>query len=938
MSEKHGFTHLHVHTDASRIDGLGAVGRIVSGAKGLGFTALAMTDHGTLANAISFTVACEQQDVKPIIGMEGYVRHDGKRFHITLLADGQAGFDTLARLNNLGQTGTDPTRPSFGFEDLLKDNEGLVILTGCSASPFQHDVEWADARNLALRLKSVVGPRLMAEVMFVGSSGSHWERAAKLSKDLRLPPVVTNDVHFTYPQDAPVQQLLTTLKSGFTYENRHLFLATSEDLRQRVESLAPEHLPLLESGMRNAAVLSNRLSSVHFKAPATLPEIPNADAELRALVIAGLSRKAPEESKAKYSARAADELHVIESMGFSSYFLILHDIIRYARSIDVRVGPGRGSGAGSLVLWAIGCTEIDPMVYGLSFDRFLNRQRKEMPDVDTDFDSEGRDAVIAYATRRWGAIAVATYLKWQHKSLIHDLARTLRIPRGMDEEMADEGPYGPAFKRASSRYDLLEPAYAAMNGQIKSIGKHPGGIVIPPPERLIPLERTTDGTVVAAWTEGEYRELSHAGIVKFDLLGISALTILKQLEEKFGRRAPDPVDYSPVFRLFADGDTSGIFQFHGSSGIIRFTQSVEPQTFNDLVAINALWRPGAIDAGTAQLYPVWRKSPRKIHPLIDDILDETYGIICYQEQFMQIYARLTDKTMAEADLARKVLSKARPGQPEWEADHAKLRYDFISAGEKKGLTKDQTERLWSEIDKHSRYSFNKSHSVAYARIAWELAWWKWFHRPDFYTAYMNTDEGQWQNIIHEAVMGGMTIKMPHVNRSTERFETDGKVIYLPLTVIKGMGANRAKEIVSARPYSSIGDFLARVPRRAVNATMRRALVELNAFEGLDGEMTEADMTTSTGTVFDGSDPQKYLSIFLPSPDFVKRIREAEEAGYVAGRVSSVEERESKYGKYFVVQLLPAGSYWTRNFRLSVGDEVRLQVKADSGKILSVTSL
>lgn len=524
---------------------------------------------------------------------------------------------------------------------------------------------------------------------------------------------------------------------------------------------------------------------------------------------------------------------------------------------------------------------------------------------------------------------------WSHKSLVHDLSRVLRIPRAIDDEMADEEEAGgPAFIKATGRWPLLPLAYEAMHGQIKSIGKHPGGVVIPAPDQNIPLERTAHGELAAAWTEGEYRELTLAGIVKLDLLGISALTILKELETGFGHRAPDPTDDSPVFRLFQDGDTGGIFQFSGSAGIIRFTQDVKPRTFHDLVAINALWRPGAIDAGTAKLYPAWRIKPRSVHPAIDDILYETSGVICYQEQFMAIYARLTGKTLAEADIARKVLAKARPGQMDWEEAHAGLRGEFLEGALANDLTPVQAQQLWNEIDKHTRYSFNKSHSVAYARIAWEQAWWKFHHRAHYYTALLNSDTADWQSTIHEAINAGMDVKLPHVNRSSERFSTDGKTIYLPLTVIRGLGEGKAKEIALNAPYDSVDDFLTRVPRRHANATIRKLLWRVGAFSGLTGELSVADI--------EGMDPSadtnEILNIFLPDSDLIRRINEAEEAGYVAGKVMSVEERESKYGKYQVIVIFPKGSYWTRSHALSAGDEVKMTVKRDSGKILSVAKL
>lgn len=299
-----------------------------------------------------------------------------------------------------------------------------------------------------------------------------------------------------------------------------------------------------------------------------------------------------------------------------------------------------------------GITEIDPIQYGLSFDRFLNRKRKEMPDIDTDFEAERRHLVMDYAKTRWHAIPVATYSRWSHKSLVHDLSRVFHVPRDLDEAAADNGEDSPDFKRICARYPVFSDAYKAISGQVRHTGQHAAGVIIVEPGVPVPLERTSGGDLVAGWVEGEHRELTTAGIVKFDLLGLSALSILRRLEEKHGRRAPDPVDNDPVFELFRKGDLVGIFQFSGSQGILDFTRDVAPTKFDDLVAINALYRPGALDSGAAKSYPEWRLKPRLLHPLIDPILAPTYGVICYQEQFMEIFATLTGGTMADADLAR----------------------------------------------------------------------------------------------------------------------------------------------------------------------------------------------------------------------------------------------------------------------------------------------
>lgn len=929
------FAHLHVHTDASQ-DGLGTVQHLVTVAKASGFRALAMTDHGSLANAISFTVACEQAGLKPIIGMEAYVGINGERFHLTLLADGNIGFNTLVELNNLGARGEDTSRPTFQLGALRKYNEGLVVLSGCPASPLQK-LEWPEALEIGRELKNVFGPRLFAEAMFV-STTAPWERSMKLVRDLKLAPVVTNDVHYASRDDHQAHELATQLRSGFSYDGSLLFLATPGELQSRVTSMAPGYTSLLSAGLTNAGRIAARLKPVTFDAKPKLPVIPNADAELDRLTRAGLVRLFDGKIPPEYLERVEYELKVIAGTRFSSYFIILQDMIEHARSAGVRVGPGRGSGAGSLVLYAIGGSEIDPLKYNLSFDRFLNYKRAEAPDVDTDFESERRPIVMNYAKDRWGAQGVATYMRWSHKSLTHDLCRMFHVPRDIDEAAADGGVDSGPFKRIINDYPGFYQAYQAMLGQIKTIGQHAGGVTIIDGEYAMPLTRTKSGEVVAAWTEGEYRELSRAGIVKFDLLGLSALSILRRLEEKHGRRASQPVDDDPVFELFRSGDLTGIFQFAGSQGILDFTVKVGPRSFEDLVAINALYRPGALDSGAALHYPEWRKEPRKLHPLVDDILAGTFGVICYQEQFMAIFARITGEDMAGADLARKVLSKARPGQADWEEKMAKLNEKFFAGAKAHGLDDEVASKIWGEITTHTRYSFNRSHSVAYAMVAWEMAWWKFHHQVDFYAALLSVDKEEWQRYLFEVIAKSIEVVPPHINRSTSDFESDGKRIYMPLSIVKYLGDTGVQAILNARPFKSVEDFMARVPKRSVPKRPRQGLLGLGAFEGIDGdykalEIGEMELLTPEAA------QARYLGLILPTQKVLAAIEAASKRGLVGGIIASVEMRKSEWGEYAVYKLMPRGTFWSRDMKsLAVGEQVRFKIRKDSGKILQVLPL
>ncbi len=923
------FAHLHVHTDASRIDGLGTVERLVNSAKIAGFEYLAMTDHGSLANSIAFTLACNSVGIKPILGMEGYVAVDGKVCHITLLADGNEGFSSLVALNNLGQKST-YGRPAFEFADLLKHNRGLICMTGCVASPF-HQLEYPDAKRLATRLKSSFEGRFFAEAMFVSDIPS-WDRVERLSKEVKIPIVTTNDVHFSYKDDAPVHTVLTNLKASFAYNSKHLFLATTDQIEERIGD--PDGLRIARAGFENAYRIATKLKSVEFSSKPSLPHFDNALQSLSDEAVAKMNG----DMGTEYYARLETELNIIAAMGFESYFLILNDLVSYAKSCGVRVGAGRGSGVGSLILFLLGVTEIDPIKYNLSFERFLNPLRKEMPDVDLDFDSEGRHLVIDYAKSKYGAYPVATYSRYSHKTLVHDLAKYFHLPRDIEQTAADEGVDSSSFQQLAKKNPQFEQAYNAMEGQIRHIGQHAGGVIITNAE--VPLERAADGTHVVAWTEGGNKELSKAGIVKFDILGLTSLSILKELETTLEVEAEEPTDDSPVFSLFKEGKLAGIFQFSGSDGIVRFTQSVEPNRFADLIAINALYRPGALDADTAKYYPKWKLKPRRIDPLYDDILSETFGIIVYQEQFIQLYAAATGVDFGGADIVRRTISK-RSGHdtPEWTIELAGLHEKFVSGSIERGVPVKDAEKVWSEIVAHTRYSFNKSHATAYAKIAWQMAWFKYYHPVHFFVALLNHDAGNAQRYLFDALEYGIPVHPPHVNYSSQRYEIRDMGIVMPLSSVKYLGSNGAKMIAERRPYATIKEFMTKIPKAEVKARGRSGLYELGGFDGVEGNFEELQVKKELKVRSAIELQKEVLGFIIPPAHVLKTVKEAKESGLVAGIIIDRVDKPSRFGEYTVYYLVPQGAIWSRDTRdLDIGAFIKAKIKSDSGKILKYEEL
>lgn len=931
------FTHLHVHSDGSTPvskDGLGQVSRLVSAAKEKGFKQLALTDHGNLINTPSFIAACKRENIKPISGYEAYIEHNGESFHLTLLANGNEGFETLTNLNNLAQKNWFHKRPAFKLTDFEQHNKGVTVLTGCPSSPLQK-LDYNDALEIGIYLKSIFEDRLFAELMFVGYNGNEpLERSVKLATKLKLPIVTTNDAHFPYANDAKINSVLMGMHAGYDYDSEYLFLATPDELEQRVNTIASDYTKYYLSGVNNAEKLANKLHSVSFNNNLSLPKIDNPDLELNKLIICGLSKRFNDGDICSIGNEVYERLQyeydVIKSMGFSAYFIILNDMVSYAKSIKVKIGSGRGSGAGSLILYVMGITDINPLEYDLKFERFINPKRLDFPDVDIDYDSVGRYKVIEYAKERWKGIPVATYSRYSGDSLHNDLCKYFEIDKKIRDDIKEQGINSKVYKDFVSKMPLYDECYHAIEGQIRHVGKHAGGIVIS--DKNIPTIRVSSGEIVASWTEGLHdKELSEMGIVKFDILGVSSLDVLAELEAKHGI-APKPSDNSPVFELFQKGDTLGIFQFT-QAGITKFTVKVHPTKFSELVAINAVWRPGAMQAAGVH-YPEYKKNgQRLLHPMIDDILAETYGVIVYQEQFMSIYARVTNKDFGDADLARKILVKAQGKEhnPEWQKKIQDLGCEIIQGCLNYGISEDVANLIWSEIKTHSGYSFNKAHAVSYTMLAWQLAYFKYYYRADFYAASLNANEAKSEDYLFDVIQSGIEVVSPDINKSTDKYISDGNKIYMPLTAIKGISDNGYDAILTYRPYTSIQDIVDKVPRRKVNINVRQKLYELGCLDNLDlkdvSEVLEVDNNHKKTL---NQIQKECYGFTLPTPAFFEAVKQAEKLGLVAGIVKRIEEKTAKNGnKYFRVFLYPHSVVRTYDLTLGgfeIGSEIMMKCK------------
>jgi DNA polymerase-3 subunit alpha len=942
----YGMAHLHVHTDASLRDGMGTVPRLLDRAKTLGMTAIGMTDHGTLANAVSFSIEARRRSIKPLLGLEGYVYFDDTIGHITLLADGEVGWNSLLALNNLSHV-SNYKQPAFTIDELVENQAGLVCLTGCIASPLQR-LSFKEARRLAGRLKGAFGHRLFAELMFVGDSLG-WERPLRLADAVGLKTVMTNDVHFPDQRDADVHSILTRMKSGFEYDSQHLFLRSYDEMRDAAvrfgiaKSYADEML-------NRTKKIGELLQPINLK---RTPALPTASVK-RSLneIILETPRFKELYSDIRYWERYQTELDIIQRMDYEDYFLILNDIVWVAKERGVKVGPGRGSGAGSLILYLLGITDVDPIKFGLQFERFLNPEREGMPDVDVDLESERRSAVLDYAHDEYGAVPIATYSRYSHKSLTRDLGRMFRADKDLIAAAAENGDGSAEFAQIMADEPLFAQAYEAFYGQIRHKGKHAGGVIIT--DTPVPIERLSKDEVAAAWTEGQNSELSHAGIVKFDLLGLSVLTALRSLEEELDTIPPEPVEFAPEFGLFRDGNLSGVFQFAGSDGIRELTMKIAPTKFEELIAINAVYRPGAIDAGALKNFPIWKETPRKVPSYIHHVLEETYGAIVYQEQVMEIFRLTVGGTLGEADLARRVITKSKVGDPDWEEKLASLRLAFLKGAEETHHLKPKEAReLWAELETHSRYSFNKAHSTAYAMIAWQCAWWKFNYPAHFLAAILNTDPANEQTYIINAIQDyGIKIAPPHVNESGAGWTGHGDRIRMPLGSIKFLGQVGVDAIISEREaaggaFTGITHFMDNVPKKFVRARAREGLLSLGGFKGLFEEPKLTDEIIKILALKKYPDHMRpkrerqlqYLGFIVPDTKMLAEFKRYEAKGWACGIVKSRDKRSSKFGAYVVYHLSPKGVFWSRDVTdLEKGEVLAVNISEKNGRAKTIRRL
>jgi DNA polymerase-3 subunit alpha len=899
------FVHLHLHTDFSLLDGAIQIKPLARRVAELGMPACAITDHGNMFGAISFYHEMKSQGVKPIIGCEVYVaRHsrldrsgavgagEKANYHLILLAKDLKGYGSLVRLTSRAYKEGFYYKPRIDKEILAEHSEGLVGLSACmSGVPSALLARGAEeeAARAALEFEEILGKgNYFLEIQEHDLEPQKRIRKplVELSKRTGIPLVATNDAHYLTPSDARAHDVLLCIGSGKTindpnrlrYGSPYFYVRSAEEMWQIFGHELPEVLTrtrqiaemcelALPTGVNHVPVFPIPASDAHLTIDEYFEKVVREGYERRRQTVwePAIARGALRHTLAEYQERISREIAMIKQMGFASYFLIVWDFIRYAKDHHVPVGPGRGSAAGSLVAYCLQITDIDPLQYDLLFERFLNPDRVSMPDIDIDFCVRGRGEVINHVANLYGRDSVCqiiTFGTLASRAAIKDVGRALDMPyaeveriakmipppvRGRNVSIAQALEQVPELRAARETNpqvaDLLDLAQR-LEGCARHASVHAAGVVISPVplDELIPVAVSAKDELT---TQYEMADLEKTGMLKMDFLALTALTIINDCLISIKQSLGVEIDWSAVplddeltMKLFAAGQTEAVFQFE-SSGMQEICRRLKPKGLEDLAALNALYRPGPLDGGMVDDFIErhhGHKPVRYIVPEMKEILHNTYGIIVYQEQIMQLAQKLAGYSLGEADLMRRAMGKKN------REEMARHERKFIEGAVARGLSRDKAEKIFSLMAQFADYGFNRSHSVAYAYLAFQTAYLKAHYPEHFYAAVLTNEQGDTAKVFkysHELRALGIRLLPPDVNESGAGFTPLKGAIRYGLGAIKGIGQASVNAVLEARatgPFRSIYDFTERVAERGVNKRVMESLVGAGAFDSLgDGQ-------------------------------------------------------------------------------------------------------
>jgi DNA polymerase-3 subunit alpha len=882
------FVHLHVHSEYSLLDGAIKVEKLVERAKELDMPAVALTDHGNMFGAVKFYKTARAAGIKPLIGIEAYVTR-GNRWdrtrkkgelghinHLILLARNLEGYQNLMKLSSIGYLEGFYYKPRIDMEALEKHSGGLLALSGCLrgdiAQSVIHDSLDA-ARNKIDRYRELFGPdNYYLEIQDHGIEDEKTAREGviKLARDMGVPVVATNDAHYLNRADAEAHEALLCLQTGSDFEDPRRFRFRTTELYfktpDEMYKLFPDAPDAIDRTLEVAEKCDLELDEKTFHLPKfPLPTGYDDNAKyLEDLAYEGV-RKRYETQPPELDDRLQFELSVINKMNYGGYFLIVRDIVNFAKEHGVPVGPGRGSAAGSLLCYVLGITDVDPLAHNLLFERMLNPERVSMPDIDIDFCFERRDEVIRYVIERYGkdnVCQIITFGTMAARGVIRDVGRVLKVPYNDVDRIAKLVPSAPNTKLdealrtvpelaklldSEPLYEKLKVLCLTLEGMTRHASIHAAGMIITPTPLTnhVPLYRTNKGEVTSQY---DMKSAEAVGVLKIDVLGLRTLTVIdkavKMVKENHDVDiipSEIPMDDSKTFDLLREGRTIGVFQLE-SSGMRELLKSMLPEQYSDIVAVNALYRPGPLDAGMVTDFVERKHGRKKIRyelAELEPILKETYGVILYQEQVMRIASALAGFSLGGADLLRKAM-----GKKDLEV-MAKQKKNFIDGAVERGSARAKAEKIFGLIEKFARYGFNKSHSAAYAVLSVQTAYLKANYPAEFMAANMTSEMDDSDRIIillDDARGIGIETVPPDINRCAAHFTVVDGTILFGLAAVKNVGANAIGQVIAERetngPFESLYDFCCRVSSRIVNRRVVESLIQSGAMDCLPGHRAQ----------------------------------------------------------------------------------------------------
>lgn len=891
MEQTSSFTHLHVHTEYSLLDGAIRIRDLIHKTREYGMDSVAITDHGSMHGALKFYQQARAQEIKPIIGCEFYVApksrldKSGARSaseaasHLVLLAMDEKGYKNLLRLSSIAQLEGFYYRPRIDREVLARYNQGLIALTACLHGIVPIHILQGNiglAVQEATFLQNIFHDRLYLEIQQNGLEKQSVvnQALAEISHKTGVPLVATNDCHYLNKEDAEAHDILLCIQTNRTIKDQNRFAIESSELYFKPPAVMAEQFAETPAALHVTREIAGRCNLEIPLGKNFFPAFPVPDGETPESLFeqqarsglalrldhmrehAGLTR----EEEKKYPQQLELELEVIKEKGFSGYFLIVADFINWAKEHEIPVGPGRGSAAGSVVAYAMGITDVDPLPYGLFFERFLNKERVSLPDIDVDFCQERRGEVIEYVQQAYGGAdhvaQIITFGSMKAKAVIRDVGRAMAIPLGevdaiaklvpdelnmtIDKAMAKEPRLKVMMEQDPEKKKLIDIA-RSLEGIARHASTHAAGVVISPDPMYehLPLFRGAGGETL---TQFDMKDTEKTGLIKFDFLGLKTLTVIdrarKIIRLSAGKEidlAAIPLDDPKTYELYSRGDTEGVFQME-SSGMKGLAIKMKPDVFTDLIAMVALYRPGPLGSGQVDTFvdvKHGRKPADYPLPQLQPILQETYGVIVYQEQVMAIANLLAGYSLGDADNLRRAMGKKIKEAMAREKDI------FLAGCEKNNIPKDKANFIFDQMETFAEYGFNKSHSAAYALVSYQTAWLKVHYPTEFMAALISCDMHDTDKVgryLSECRDHDIDVLPPDINESFSDFTVVDDRIRFGLAAVKNVGGNALDTILNERqkegPYTSLGNFCRRVDSRKVNRRVIESLIKTGAFDSL----------------------------------------------------------------------------------------------------------